>query len=414
MNGPAPSPVRGAIDVGAALLDDGVRTVAAVHAAIARTPFAALRRLPAIGGGAALVQAVHDPIVTGVYAAVAAGCQALGGAARLAGEALGGGGAPRAGSRADLAVAALNGFAGDRLADAGNPLAATMGLRHRGAPLAAQRAALAAAHPAASPRLVVFVHGLACNESLWRPALHCARGRAPRIDFGRRLARDVGCSALHVRYNTGLPIADNGRALSALLETVVGEWPVAIEELVLVGHSMGGLVLRSAAHQAAGAGWTARVRHVFYLGSPHRGAPLEKAANLAAWVLGRADVTRPFAALFNRRSRGIKDLRFGALRHEDWRTDADALLRDDTADLPLLEGAAHHFVIATVTRDRRHPLGRVVGDLLVRPASAGGRPTHAGLPRVRVHHVGAATHLDLLTHPAVYEQLRQALASARP
>lgn len=412
MNGPATSPLRGAIDVGTALLDDGVRAIAAVHAAIARKPFGALRRLPAIGGGAALVQAVHDGIAAGVYTGVGAGVRVLGGAARVAGGALATGGAPRPGSRADAAIAALNGFAGDRLARAGNPLATPMGLRHRGAPLAVRRAALAAAHPAASPRLVLFVHGLACNETIWRPAAHRARGRARRVDFGRRLERDLGCSALYLRYNTGNPIADNGRALSALLETLVGEWPVAIEELVLVGHSMGGLVLRSAVHHATAAGWPSQVRHVFYLGSPHRGAPLEKAANLGAWLLGLSDITRPLAALLNRRSRGIKDLRFGALRHEDWRTDADALLRDDTADLPLLAGAAHYFVTATVTRDRRHPFGAVVGDLLVRPASARGRPSHARFPLARVHHVGATTHLDLLNHPAVYEWIQRALAAA--
>jgi pimeloyl-ACP methyl ester carboxylesterase len=261
--------------------------------------------------------------------------------------------------------------------------------------------------------VALFVHGLGCNETFWWRQAERQDG-ARRASYGKRLERELGFASLYVRYNTGLAIADNGRRLAHLLEDVVAEWPVAIEELVLVGHSMGGLVLRSAVHHAAGLRWPRHVRHVFYLGSPHRGAPLEKAANAAAWLLGLSDVTRPLAAALNRRSRGIKDLRFGALRDEDWDgTDLDVLLRDATADLPLLDDAHHHFVAATVTRARRHPIGIVLGDLLVRPASALGRVRHRRLPLVRARHVGAMTHLALLNHPAVYAQLRSVLREER-
>jgi hypothetical protein len=168
-------------------------------------------------------------------------------------------------------------------------------------------------------------------------------------------------------------------------------------------------------HPAGGAAWPARVRHAFYLGAPHRGAPLEKAANAAAWLLGWSDVTRPLATALNRRSRGVKDLRFGALRDEDWHgADVDALLDDRTTDLPLLAGAHHYFVAATLTRDRHHPLGAAVGDLLVRPASALGRPRHTQFPLAHPRHLGAINHLDLLNHPAVYEQIRRVLGAAAP
>ena len=84
--------------------------------------------------------------------------------------------------------------------------------------------------------------------------------------------------ARHVRYNTGLHVSENGRGLARLLDEMVEEWPCQLEELVLIGHSMGGLVARSACHY--GASWTDRVRHVFCLGSPHLGADLEKGANV--------------------------------------------------------------------------------------------------------------------------------------
>lgn len=407
----SPSPLRGGIDAAATALAGGLRTIAGVHAAIARKPFAALRLAPVLGVASEPVRLVHDGITALVYAGLSGGLALLAGAARLAAAAAPCAGEPRAASPARLTVAALNGFAGDRLAGEGNPLTEEMSLRHRGRRLAVQRAVLAAAFPAASPRVAVFVHGLACNEALWWR--HAERHYGDRrVSHGTRLEGELGVTALYVRHNSGLPIAENGRRLAALLDAVVAEWPVPIEELVLVGHSMGGLILRSAAHHAgATAAWTSRVRHAFYLGSPHRGAPLEKVANAAAWLLGWSDVTRPLAAALNVRSRGIKDLRFGALCEADWQdADVDALLDDRTTDLPLLDGATHHFIAATLTRDPHHPLAGVVGDVLVRPASAFGRRQHTRVPLARPRRLGALTHLDLLNHPAVYEQLRLALA----
>lgn len=405
-----PSPLRGAVDATAAALDGGLRTIAGVHTAVARKPFAALRLAPVVGAASEPVRRIHDGVTALVYAGLSGGLALIAGVARLAAAVVPVAGEPPAASPAGLAVAALNGFAGDRLAREGNPLATAMSLRHRGRAVPARRAELAAVFPGASSRLAVFVHGLACNEALWWR--HAERHYGdPGVSHGTRLASDLGVTALYVRYNTGLPIADNGRHLARLLEAVVAEWPVAVEELVLVGHSMGGLVVRSAAHHApADAAWVSRVRHAFYLGAPHRGAPLEKAANAGAWLLAWSDVTRPLAAAVNGRSRGIKDLRFGALRDEDWAdADVDALLDDRTADLPLLAGANHYFIAATLTRDRHHPLGVIVGDLLVRPASAFGRPRHREFPLAHPSHLGALTHLDLLNHPAVYEQIRGAL-----
>jgi pimeloyl-ACP methyl ester carboxylesterase len=398
---------RGAVDAAAAAVGGGLATVRDVHLAVARKPFAALRPLPAVGQVSETVRAVHDGVTELVYAAIGGALELAGDAARIATAALPEDRERRSSAWGELATAALNGWAGDRLERDQNPLAGGMDLRREGMPLAVERAALSAAFPAAAPRIVVFVHGLASTETLWW--LHAERhyGDA-RVSHGVRLERELGYTPLYVRYNTGLPIAENGRRLTLLLDRLLDEWPLPVEEVVLVGHSMGGLVVRAAAQH--GAAWTRRARHLFYLGSPHRGAPLEKATNVAAWLLALSDATRPFAEVLNGRSRGIKDLRFGAVRDEDWDGgDVDALLDDRSADLPLLEGANHYFLAATVTRDRRHPLGMAIGDLLVRPASAIGRARHVRFPLARRSHVGAVTHLELLNHPAVYEQIRDAL-----
>jgi hypothetical protein len=404
--------VHGAVDAARAAVAGGLTTVEGVHAAIAHKPFSLLGYAPGVGDVSEIVRFFHDGITALVYGGLRAAVSATAGAARVATTLA----APpddelRTGSAADLTIAAVNGFAGDYFARTGNPLATEMGLRHRGRDLGPERDALTAAFPEASPRLAVFVHGLSCNESLWR--LHSERHYGNRrTTYGSRLQADLGYTPLYVRYNTGLHISDNGRRLARLLERLVAAWPTAVEEMALIGHSMGGLVARSACHYGGeeGLDWVRSVRHVVYLGSPHHGAPLEKAANVAAWLLGRTDVTLPFAAIFNARSAGIKDLRFGSLLDADWKdADLDALLADRTGEVPLLEGANHYFVAATITRDARHPLGVAVGDLLVRRASASGRGRFRRLQFRLEHgrHFGAMTHLELLNHPDVYEQMRR-------
>ena len=405
-----------AVDAAVAALHGGLSTVEGVHTAVARKPFAALRFAPGVSEVSEVVRVVHDAVTSFVYLSLHTALAVTGGAAKLAaGFASAGDAARRPRASADRAVAALNGWAGDRLARDGNPLATTMSLRHRGRPVPPERGALAAAYPAASPQLAVFVHGLACDESLWR--LHAERHYGTRhTTYGSRLQADFGYTPLYVRYNTGRHIADNGRQLAWLLDRMVSEWPVPVEELIVVAHSMGGLVARGGCHYGHQAGhrWARFVRDVVYLGSPHLGAPLEKAANVTTWLLGLTDVTRPFADALNTRSVGIKDLRFGSLRDEDWHgADVDALLSGRGAvDLPLLEGANHYFVTATVTRDPRHPLGATVGDLLVREASASGRGRLRRLqfPLEHGRHFGPMTHLELLNHPDVYDQLHRWLA----
>ena len=143
-------------------------------------------------------------------------------------------------------------------------------------------------------------------------------GRRP--NYGSRLAEEAGWTPVYVRYNTGLRISQNGRSLAELLERTVADWPVEVEEIALIGHSMGGLVCRSAAHQAAedGMAWVGRVRHVVSLGTPHRGAPLEEIVHVGSAALTRCRRRSGVARFLRRRSGGIRDLRRGSLVDEDW------------------------------------------------------------------------------------------------
>jgi pimeloyl-ACP methyl ester carboxylesterase len=364
----------------------------------------------AVGPGAALVRPVHETVTRGVYAGLGMGTRALG----LAAEAAIGVRAARLRSTGQPAatalsatrpgaavIAAITGLTGDALEEEGSPLAQPMAVRVGGEPVALGSGALADAFPEAGPRLVVFLHGLMETEFSW----------GSHETYGALLEREFGCTPVYVRYNSGLHISQNGRCRSELLEYLVKAWPVEVERIALVGHSMGGLVARSACHIAARdeAAWVRSVRHVVSLGSPHFGAPLEEMVHVTSAALGALPETRPFADFLRRRSSGIRDLRRGSLVDEDWRDrDPEALRAAACQEVPLLEGATHCFVAATVTRSPRHPVGRVIGDLLVLEPSASGRSRTRRLGFKAEHgsHLGGATHFALLKHPVVYEKLR--------
>ena len=359
-----------------------------------------------VGPGAMLVRPLHEGITRGVYRGLGAGTRAVGLAAGRAAARREG--LPLSSTPYGSAViAAIAGLRGDALEEEGSPLAQPMAVRVAGEPVALEPEAIASAFPAATRRIVVFVHGLMTTEFSW------ALGGRER--FGDRLARDIGCTPVYVRYNSGRHISENGRSLSELLEQLLAAWPVDVDEVALVGHSMGGLVARSACCHAAeaDADWAQLVKHSVSLGTPHMGAPLEQAVHVLSAGLARLPETRPFANFLRRRSGGIRDLRQGSLVDEDWRDcDPDALRGAVCAEIPLLEGATHCFVSATITRSDRHPVGRLIGDTLVLKPSASGRSRTRRIPFEDEYgmHLGKASHFALLYHPAVYEKLRAWLA----
>jgi len=308
------------------------------------------RAFNAVGPGGAPARVVHDGVAETLYGGVRTALAALprGAGSAVARSTPNEGPALAQSPRGSLALAALNAYMGDALVAGDSPLALAMTLRHRGSDLPPDPEALSRVFPDAGPRVAIFVHGLGETEASWR-----LRADAQGPGYGACLRRDLGHTPLELRYNTGLHISDNGRALAALLEELHEAWPVAIEEIVIVGHSMGGLVSRSACHYGSveDHGWTSAVRHVFCLGSPHLGAPLEKGVNALGWALRRVPETRPLANVLDVRSVGIKDLRYGACVEEDWcDCDPDELLTDRCHDVPLLPGARFYFVAATLTR----------------------------------------------------------------
>jgi pimeloyl-ACP methyl ester carboxylesterase len=295
----------------------------------------------------------------------------------------------------EAVLATLNGVLGDYLEQTGNPLAITMRFRYQGNPLTLNRESIAEAIAQPGGKLLVLVHGLCMNDLQWT-----REGQ----DHGAALAKDLGYTPLYLHYNTGRPIAVNGREFAESLEQLIAEWPVAVRDLVIVGHSMGGLVSRSACHHAGQArhSWPKKLKKVIFLGTPHHGAPLERAGNGLDMLLGVSPYSAPFAKLGKVRSAGIKDLRHGHLL-------------DSKETVPLPTNVKCYAIAATKQVQSTSEGRRLQGDGLVPVNSALGWHKDAqkalAFPQLRRHVCFATDHFQLLSSREAYEKIRSWLSA---
>ncbi|MBB6088003.1 lipase family alpha/beta hydrolase [Wenzhouxiangella marina] len=301
-------------------------------------------------------------------------------------------------------IAKLNGVLGDRLEASGSPLAIPMSLRSEGRVLELNAAVLARQLSGQHKRrVVVLVHGLCMHHGQWQRETH---------DHGRALASDLDCSVLHLHYNTGRRISTNGEEFARKLDALLKAWPEPIDSLILLGHSMGGLVIRSALEQARQdeLDWLDRVDGAIFLGSPHHGAPLERLGNGLDRLLELSPYSAPFTQLGRLRSAGIRDLRYGNVTLADWQGVDHGHWRDSRRPTPLPEGLRCLSIAATRSPNPDAPIGSLKGDGLVPVASALGRHDDAdqelALSSADRFIVADTHHLGLLEHPEVYTRLR--------
>lgn len=298
----------------------------------------------------------------------------------------------------DAYLAVVNGVYGDYLARTGNPLALDMALRLRGRPVdpSDPTSSLAAAgFPAPTGKVLVLIHGLCLSDLQWTRKEH---------DHGESLARELGYTPLYLRYNTGLSIADNGPALASLLETLLEAWPAPLEDVAIVGHSMGGLVARSALHHAieSGHAWPRRLGPMVFLGTPHHGALLERGGHGLDFLMELSPYSAPFTRIGKLRSAGIKDLRHGTVAPGD----------HQFVQLPA--EVKCYAIGALLATGRAAASDRLIGDGLVPLDSALGRHKDAArtlaIPPQRQWIARGTGHLDLLSRAEVYRQLHKWLA----
>jgi pimeloyl-ACP methyl ester carboxylesterase len=310
----------------------------------------------------------------------------------------------------DAVRSAVNGVLGDHLVASGNPLAIPMSFRRGGQSLPTDRARLAAAVPGATDRLLVLVHGLCMSDRQWRRRGH---------DHGATLERDLGYTAVYLHYNSGRHVSENGRELAENLETLVAAWPVALREVAIVAHSMGGLVARSACCYAPPESrWRDLLRAIVFLGTPHHGAPLERGGNWLQTLVAVSPYTAPLSRLGAIRSSGITDLRYGNVVDEDWNgADRFRAVGDRRSCTPLPSDVACFTIAATLGDERSGVEDRLLGDGLVPVASALG--DHPRTPRALEFPEGrrwtgyGMNHWDLLDRPEVYAKLVEWLREPR-
>jgi len=309
----------------------------------------------------------------------------------------------------EAVLAALNGLLGDHLQQSANPLAIAMQIRHAGKTLDLSREDIAKAIPAVTGRIILLVHGLCMNDLLWRRNGH---------DHGAALAADIGFTPVYLHYNSGLHVSTNGRELAVQIERLLRAWPVPVDELAITGHSMGGLVARSACHYAESGrhAWLQRLRKMIFLGTPHHGAPLERGGNWIDVALDASPYTTAFARLGKIRSAGITDLRHGSVVDEDWQLhDRFARSYPRLAVLPLPANVECFAIAASIAKKAAEPATRLPGDGLVPLASALGRHDDPrrdlAFAKSRQWIGYGMHHLDLLDRREVYGRIRGWLAS---
>ena len=302
-------------------------------------------------------------------------------------------------------VSILNGVLGDHMVSRKNPLTITMGWHHQGKPLELTTEALAQALPQADGRILIMLHGHCMNELQWTTS--------SGHNHGEVLAHNNGFTPMVLRYNTGLHVSQNGRALADQLEQLVKAWPTAVQEINIVGYSMGGLIARSAFYYGALAqhGWMAQVRKLIFVGSPHHGSMLERAGNLVDIALEVSPYSEALARLGKIRSAGTTDLRFGNLIDEDWMgRDRFAPGADPRQPLPLPEKVQCYAIAAMIAKEHSDLSAKLVGDGLVPLKSALGQHPESSRALVfapdRQKVFYGMTHLGLLSSEAVCDQMQ--------
>jgi hypothetical protein len=216
-----------------------------------------------------------------------------------------------------------------------------------------------------------MVHGLMNDESIWHSEeLHLLQR------LGSALEMNAEASILYLRYNTGLHISENGRSLSNLVQNLINKYKTEINELVIIAHSMGGLVSRSSCYYCTNQNqsWTALLKKVFLIGVPNEGSYLARAAyNIDNFFkkLNRSE-KEWIAKMLDIRSNGIKDLSFAFLVDEDWLKlpEKNAKNIKPTKVLPL-PNVDYYLIAAAVSEKSK--LKRILsyfGDGLVEESSA--------------------------------------------
>jgi len=304
----------------------------------------------------------------------------------------------------DVLQSVLNGIIGDYLEKTENPLCITMQFRNKGKAIPLDKKSISKAYPVIHGKIILMVHGSCMNDLQWTRKEH---------NHGTALAEDLEKTPIYIQYNSGLHISTNGQKLNELLEELVQHWPVPVEELVIIAHSMGGLVSRSAIYygQQQKQSWTKQLKKIIFLGTPHHGAPLEKAGNYIDVILEAVPYAKPFARLGKIRSTGVTDLRYGNLLDTDWQNrDRFEMLEDQRQHVPLPKKTDCYSIAAVASKNNTYGIPQLLGDNMVGVKSALGKHKNPNkdlnFKKKNTWIVYENNHLDLLSNPKIYSKIK--------
>ncbi len=298
----------------------------------------------------------------------------------------------------------LNGVIGDYLEKNNNPLKIDMQFRHQGKAISLDPKNIRKAYPTINGKILLMVHGSCSNDLRWTRNEH---------NHGTTLAEELQLTPIHLLYNSGQHISTNGQAFNKLLEELIQHWPVPVEELIILAHSMGGLVSRSAIHygQQEQQSWTKQLKKIIFLGTPHHGAPLEQVGNFLDVVLENIPYAKPFARLGKIRSAGVTDLRYGNLIDEDWQDDDRFKMQSDRRNhVPLPEQVACYSIAGITGKSSTSVSSKLRGDNMVSVQSALGqhkKPSkNLNFKKENTWIAEETTHSELLSNGDIYDRIK--------
>ena len=302
----------------------------------------------------------------------------------------------------------LNGVIGDYLVKTENPLQINMQFRNQTKAINLDIESLAKAYSTINGKILLMVHGSCMNDIQWTRNDH---------NHGTSLAEELHKTPIYLHYNSGLHISTNGKRFNALLEDLVLNWPVPVEELNIIAHSMGGLVARSALHYGLQQEslWVKHLKKIVFLGTPHHGSPLEQAGNYLDAVLEAVPYAKPFARLGKIRSAGVTDLRYGNLLDEDWQNQDRFKIQRDKRQNVLLPKNVECYSIAAVTgKASKSRSSLLLGDNMVSVKSALGQHKNPDknlyFKKKNTYISYESKHLDLLNNPKIYKKIKKWMA----
>ena len=298
----------------------------------------------------------------------------------------------------------LNGVIGDYLENKENPLKINMQFRYQGKAFSLDSESLTKTYPAINGKIILMIHGSCMNDIQWTRNEH---------NHGTELAKELHKTPVYLHYNSGLHISTNGKKLNQLLEELVSNWPVAVDELIIIAHSMGGLVSRSALHYSEQQqhSWTKHIKKIIFLGTPHHGAPLEKIGNFLDVTLESIPYTKPFARLGKIRSTGVTDLRYGNLLDEDWKdSDRFKMQGDKRKNIPLPEKVACYSIAGVASKEKKPKTSILLGDKMVSVKSALGKHKktvkNLNFKKENTYIAYETNHSELLSNLKIYEKIK--------